>query len=151
MLRDRLRARLLVCVVQRENQGWVMPILAGCLLAICAGCSSKSSDRYIPSETQARPALEAALTAWKDGKQPGLIEGTPIPVHAVDSQWQTGKKKLTAYEIVAQEPGDGPPLFSVNLTIQGIAQPIVVRYYVVGKDPLWVYREEDYKAPKGGM
>jgi hypothetical protein len=137
--------------MQREKRGWVMPILAGCLLAVCAGCSSKSTDKFIPSETQAREALEAALTAWKDGKQPGLIEGTPIPVHAVDSQWQTGKKKLTAYEIVAQEPGEGPPLFSVSLTIQGSSQPTVVRYYVVGKDPLWVYREEDYNAPKGGM
>ncbi|HEV3438987.1 MAG TPA: hypothetical protein VG122_16595 [Gemmata sp.] len=137
--------------MQREKRGWVMPILAGCLLAVCAGCSSKSNDKFIPSETRAREALEAALTAWKDGKKPGLIDGTPIPVQAVDSQWLAGKKKLTDYEIVAQEPGEGPPLFSVRLTIQGSSQPIIVRYYVVGKDPLWVYREEDYNAPKGGM
>jgi hypothetical protein len=24
-----------------------------------------------------------------------------------------------------------------------------VRYYVVGVEPLWVYREDDYKAPAG--
>jgi hypothetical protein len=148
MLRDRLRASLLVSIVQRENRGWVMPFLAGCLLAVCAGCLNKSDNKYVPSETRARAALEAALTAWRDGKKPDQIEAAPIQVQAVDSLWRAGKE-LTVYEILAQEPGEGPPVFSVRLTIQGSDQPIVVRYYVVGKDPLWVYSEDDYKANTG--
>ena len=145
MLRDRYRS----CGPVWNVLGLAMPILVGCLLAVGIGCS-KSNDRFIPSETRAREALEAALTAWRDGKKPGQIEGTPIPTQAVDSQWQKGKI-LTAYEIGGQEPGvgDGPPVFSVKLTMEGVGEPILVRYYVVGKDPLWVYREDDYNAPAG--
>lgn len=97
---------------------------------------------------QAREALEAALTAWVEGKKPGLIEGTPIPVQAIDSQWRSGKK-LVSFQILAQEPSEGAPTFSVQLSISGKAQPVVVHYYVVGKDPLWVYSEDDFKASKG--
>ena len=113
-----------------------------------AGCSSNSYDKFIPSEERARQALESALNAWQDGKEPGAIDGAPMPVQAVDSQWRAGKK-LVSYEIVNQEPGEGPPVFTVNLTMQGNNKPLVVRYYVLGKDPLWVYREDDYKAPAG--
>lgn len=145
MLRDSF-----VYIVRGRGKGRLIPILMGCLLALSAGCSSKSTDKFIPSEPRAREALEAALNAWQDGKKAGTIEGAPMPLGAVDFQWQSGKK-LTAFEIVGQEPNDGPPIFSVRLTIKGINQPATVRYYVVGKDPLWVYREEDYNTPKGGM
>jgi hypothetical protein len=43
------------------------------------------------------------------------------------------------------EPAQGPKVFSVRLTMQKPAGELVVRYYVVGKSPLWVYREDDYK------
>lgn len=152
MPRDRRQGGLpdclacLVCIAPRENSCWLIPILAGCLLAICAGCSSNS--KYFPSETRARQALEAALTAWRDGKKPGPIEGSPVPLQAVDSRWRAGEK-LTAYEIAGLEPSQGPAVFSVRLTMEGTDQPIVVRYYVVGKDPLWVYREDDYNVSSG--
>lgn len=125
------------------------------LLVLCVfcsllvGCSSKGYDKYIPSEDKARQALEATLNAWRDGKKPGAVEGAPVPVQAVDSQWQVGKK-LRSYEIIGEEPNEGPRVFSVRLTLQRPAgQQATVRYYVVGKDPLWVYREDDYKAPAG--
>ena len=88
------------------------------------------------------------LAAWQEGKKPDQIEAASVPVQAVDSQWSAGKK-LVAYEIIAQEPGEGPPVFSVRLTIQGGKEPSVVKYYVVGKEPLWVYSEEDYKTKRG--
>jgi hypothetical protein len=111
------------------------------------GCSA-SNDKFVPTETKAREALEAALTAWRDGKTPDEIDGVPIKVQAAIALWRTGKK-LTDFEIVAQEPGEGVPVFSVRLTIKGRAQPLVTRYYVAGKDPLWVYSEEDYKSSAG--
>lgn len=129
------------------NLKLVLPPL--CFLALAAGCSGTGSTaKFIPSETNARAALEATLNSWQEGKKPDQIEGTEVPVQAADFQWRSGKK-LTSYEIISQEPGDGPPSFSVRLTIQGLKGPITVRYYVVGKDPLWVYREDDYNASKG--
>ncbi len=119
------------------------------LMGVCAGCASKGYDKYYPSEDKARQALEAALNAWRDGKKPGSVEGAPVPVQVVDSEWLHGKR-LQSYEIVGEEPNEGPRVFSVRLTLQRPAgQQATVRYYVVGKDPLWVYREADYKGPAG--
>jgi hypothetical protein len=121
----------------------------GLVFTVALGCASKSYDKYIPSEDKARQALEAALNAWRDGKKPGPVEGAPMPVQVVDSQWLYGKQ-LRSYEIVGEEPNEGPRVFSVRLTLQKPSgQETTVRYYVVGKDPLWVYREDDYKAPAG--
>lgn len=130
-------------------QNHILVFLSAGFLAAVAGCSSSTNDRFVPTENRARQALDAALTAWQEGKRPGAIEGAPMSLQAVDSQWQKGGK-LNEYEIVSQEPNDGPPLFTVKLTIEGVIQPTVVRYYVVGKDPLWVYREDDFNR-SGGM
>jgi hypothetical protein len=126
------------------------PLLAwGLLMVLCAGCTNKGYDKYIPSEDKARQALEAALNAWREGKKPGPVEGAPMPVQVVDSEWLNGKQ-LQSYEIVSEEPSEGPRVFSVRLTLKRPpTQQATVRYYVVGKDPLWVYREADYKAPAG--
>ncbi len=118
------------------------------LLLVCAGCSSRSYTKYIPSDDKARQALEASLNAWQDGKKPGPIEGAPQPVQAVDSRWQAGQV-LKSYEIIGEEASEGPRVFSVRLTLGKPAVQQTVRYIVLGKEPLWVYREDDYKAPAG--
>jgi hypothetical protein len=129
--------------LQKKSLLWVLS------LAICAGCSARGYDRYIPSEDKARQALEATLNAWRDGKRPGAIEGAPTAVQAVDTQWLAGQQ-LASYEIVGEESGEGPRVFSVKLTMKRPAgKQLSVRYLVVGKEPLWVYREDDYKAPAG--
>jgi hypothetical protein len=117
-------------------------------LVVCAGCSNRGYNQYIPSDDSARQALEASLNAWQDGKKPGPIEGAPQPVQAVDSRWQAGQV-LKSYEILNEEKSEGPRVFSVRLTLQKPAAQQTVRYIVLGKDPLWVYREDDYKAPAG--
>jgi hypothetical protein len=123
--------------------------LAGALLVLgCLGCQDRSYSKYVPAEDQARQALEAALGAWKSGKKFGPVEGASPAVQVVDSRWQAGHK-LQSFEVLGEEPGDGPKVFSVRLTLQRPAGQKVVRYVVLGKDPLWVYREDDYKAPAG--
>src|SRR5690242_8781773 len=114
------------------------PVLAlGLLLAAGAGCTDKNFDKYVPSEDKARQALEATLSAWRDGKKPGPIEGAPVAVQAVDSRWQRGER-IAGYEILNEESNDGPRLFSVRLMLQRPAgKQVTVRYFVVGKEPLW--------------
>jgi hypothetical protein len=116
----------------------------GLFLVLAAGCGGKGYERYVPSQKSARAALETALTAWQNGQPPGRIESGSPAIQATDSQWKAGKK-LASYEIVDEEPGDGPVWFSVRLKLQNAKKEQVVRYVVVGKDPLWVYREDDYK------
>ena len=120
----------------------------GALLVVSAGCSNGSYNKYIPSDDKARQALEAALNAWQQGKKPGPIEGAPLAVEAVDSRWQAGQV-LRSFEVLSEEKSEGPRIFSVRLTLQKPAKQQTVRYIVLGKDPLWVYREDDYKAPAG--
>ncbi len=132
------QVRLLLCA-----------LVCGLLLAAGTGCSSGYS-KYIPSENKAKQALEAALNAWKEGKKPGVIEGAPMALEAVDSQWRRGQQ-LRSFEILSEEPNEnGPRVFSVKLVMaQPANQEVTVRYFIVGKEPLWVYREDDYKAPAG--
>jgi hypothetical protein len=125
--------------------------LSVCLLAVAAaGCADRSNARYTPSEDSARQALEAALTAWQKGQaQPGAIPDATPAVQAVDSRWQAGDR-LQTFEVVGEESNlGGPRVFTVRLTMQAPVATKTLRYYVVGVEPLWVYREDDYQQPAG--
>jgi hypothetical protein len=113
------------------------------LLGLLAGCGDGLA-RYSPTPDEARSSLEAALTAWRDGKPFGEVEAKP-PVRPVDSVWQSGQQ-LQSFEIGAQEDGEfGTKQFVVKLAMKNNKESREVRYIVHGRDPVWVYREEDYK------
>jgi hypothetical protein len=123
-------------------------LLAAWSLAL-AGCSreGRRAEDFTPPADKARQALEAALNRWKGGQPPGRVSGTSPAVEVVDSRWKSGQK-LKDFEIIGEEPGGEPRFFKVRLTPPtGPAQE--VRYAVIGIDPLWVYREEDFKALSG--
>jgi hypothetical protein len=112
---------------------------------VCSGCGfGKGGGAATPSADLAGGALEKSLAAWNVGKRPGTLEGTDPPVQAVDSKWQSGAK-LGSFEILHEEASETERRFSVRL-VQG-NPPITeeVRYMVVGKGPILVYREEDYQ------
>lgn len=99
----------------------------------------------------ARKALDDSLAAWQSGGKPDqLASGTPA-VHPVDFQWQAGRA-LESYQIVADEPdpGDATKPFTVSLKLKPVkgakaaATETKTRYVVLGRDPVWVYREDDY-------
>jgi hypothetical protein len=111
-----------------------------CLLA---GCDSTHA-RYTPTSGEARGSLETALTAWRDGKPYGSISATP-PIQVADSAWQAGQA-VESFEIGAEEDGDeGTKQFTVKMKMKKPPGEQAVRYMVHGRDPVWVYREEDYK------
>jgi hypothetical protein len=126
---------------------WLM--LAGLMLACSLGCMQRSQEEFRASPENARRALETALTAWRDGQPVGEIRGGPVTIQAVDSRWKAGKK-LEQFEILSEEAGQtAVTVFSVRLKLKGAATPEMLRYMVVGRDPLWVYREEDFKGQSG--
>ncbi len=113
------------------------------LVGLLAGCGA-SHARYTPTSGEARSSLEAALTAWRDGKPYGPVEATP-PVQVADSAWQAGQQ-LESFQIGDEEDGgDGTKQFAVTLKMKKPPGDQAVRYFVHGRDPVWVYREEDYK------
>jgi hypothetical protein len=105
------------------------------------GCSQHNSEAdYETPDDTVQKSLTTALTAWKEGKP---------PIQVVDSKWLNGDK-LESFEILGEEDGpEGPSrVFSVKLTAPG-GEPQTVRYVLVGKGQVWIYREEDFGRATG--
>ncbi len=123
-------------------------LLTALVLIPLAGCRSSSTDRYVPESARAREVLTAALDAWKSGQPAGRVEHAP-PIEVVDSRWKSGEK-LSSYEISGEDTtAEGHRRFSVKLTLQQPQGTQDAKFIVLGLDPLWVYREEDYKKLSG--
>jgi hypothetical protein len=118
--------------------------VAGLLVALLGGCGDGNA-RYTPKGDEARSSLEAALTAWRDGKPCGPIDAVP-PVQVADSVWQGGAT-LASFEIGPEkDPGDGTRQFEVKLTLKTKEKSVRdVLYVVHGRDPVWVFNGDDYQ------
>jgi hypothetical protein len=115
--------------------------LAPLALATLAGCADAAA-RYTPTAGEARSSLEAALAAWRDGRPYGEIDATP-PVRVVDTAWLSGQK-VESFRVLDEQDRDGAKRFSVRLAMKSPRGEKDVAYVVHGRDPVWVYREEDY-------
>jgi len=117
-------------------------------LALVAGCNKAADEaKYTPAEGTARQALETALGQWRDGQaQPAKFPLGKVTVEVLDQVWSSGQK-LQGFEIVGEETGTGPRIFTVKLKTGKGEQ--TVKYYVVGIDPLWIYSEVDYRKQAG--
>jgi hypothetical protein len=118
-------------------------------LAACLGCGNGGTDQFLPSENVSRKALETALTAWQNCQPMDQVGSASPAIQVAEPRWKAGQK-LGGYEIVKEDNEDGHTYYSVKLKLKGAAREPLVRYVVVGKDPLWVYNEEEFKG-KGGM
>jgi hypothetical protein len=112
-----------------------------------AGCGG-GAKAFVPASASAREALNAALSAWKNGEKPDSLAARTPAVHAVDTHWRNGET-LLAYEVVKEEPGEGVQRLTARLTSKVAAAKAKetqseVTYIVVGRDPVWVYRDDDY-------
>ena len=123
-------------------------ILTGLCLMAVAGCGGQSEADYIPSESAARDALSASLTAWQSGQALGPVKLGDVSIDTFDARWQAGKK-LTSFEILREEPAEGPKKFVVSITLEGDAAPQEQIYLVVGNNPLLVFRQQDYDKASG--
>lgn len=114
------------------------------LLAAGAACSRRSrTEDFVPTQDAARAALEAYLKAWARGDTAQAVPDASPPVMAVDDLRGRGRT-LKAYTILGPVPADAPTCFAVQLTLGNPAAEVRERYVVVGLDPLWVWRYDDY-------
>jgi hypothetical protein len=123
----------------------LFPRLLAVLPTAClfAGCGA-SQARYTPTSDEARKSLEASLTAWRDGQAYGSVTATP-PIQVADSTWQGGGQ-IESFEIGdEQTDADGTKRFPVKLKMKKPPGDQSLHYVVRGRDPVWVFREEDYK------
>jgi hypothetical protein len=121
----------------------LLPVLLVTVSCAAAGCGG-SIRAYTPDSSSARQALDAALAAWQKGDKPDRLAGGPLPVQAHDFQWQAGQV-LERYELKGEEPGEGATKrFVVALKLKSSPKEVEARYVLVGRDPVLVYRGEDY-------
>lgn len=117
------------------------------VLAIAAGCGGRSDSghaRFIPGDESARQALTAALAAWQNGQAPGTLGDSPVPVEVIDTERRRGQR-LTGFSILGEVAGIGPRCFLVRLALDSPREDRRVRFVVLGQNPLWVMRFEDYE------
>jgi hypothetical protein len=107
---------------------------------------AEPADRFIPAEDSARVALESALKAWQDGDSSGnlRLEVGPPAVQVTDSFRRAGQS-LRNFDILGKTSTEGPYHFAVRLFLDHPTEEKTVRYVVVGVDPLWVMREDDFE------
>jgi hypothetical protein len=117
------------------------------LVVVVCGCGRASQDSFIPQATSARLALETALKAWQSGAAYDTIKSATPAVQPFDARWQSGMK-LKSFEIVREVPQEGPRKFEVRVELEG-TDPVTDVFLVVGKDPLHVFRDQDYQKASG--
>jgi hypothetical protein len=118
------------------------------IMVLSIGCGGAPEKKYIPKTDLARGALQAAFDRWKSGAKHGPVEDFRVRVDVFDARWQNGKK-LESYEILSEEPSDGPRIFLVKIKLDEDKEAKELKYFVVGKDPLLVFRELDYNKASG--
>jgi hypothetical protein len=119
-----------------------------------SGCGPKrvASD-YVPAASQARQALEQMLASWQRGetdKPEFQLSGGGPRVQIIDKEFKAGKKLLQS-EIVSEKPTqpNGPRQIAVKLTFEGSDSPVEATYFVVGIDPLLIFRDKEYEQASG--
>jgi hypothetical protein len=117
-----------------------------CFGAISSGCRARSAADFVPNSDLARSAVEASLNAWSKGQsQVDSIRGADadVGVELVDNFRAPGRE-LAAFEILGETPATNARAYAVKLTLSNPPEELKCRYLVVGIDPLWVFRQEDY-------
>jgi hypothetical protein len=119
---------------------------AALLAALAAGCSNSRPLPMAARPEAARPALESALAAWRDGKTPADLQTASPPVYVNDPDFARGRK-LVDFRVTTDGKPFGTGLrYDVTLTVQdGIRSPTVRKVaYRVATDPTTsIFREDN--------
>jgi hypothetical protein len=121
----------------------VLIALVGALSLVMVGCRKKQLN-YVPTQSDSEGALVAALDAWKSGLAAGEVPNTKPLVHITDQNRKHGQK-LESYNVMGEVAGSAGRTFVVNLRLTDPAEEIKTKYIIVGIDPIWVFRQEDYE------
>ncbi len=121
-----------------------LAVLATAVCLNLTGCGG--SKTYTPTAAGAKDTLNRALTSWQKGEKPNALESASPPINVGISDWQSGKV-LEKFEIVGEEaaPGEANKIFTTNIRFKGAKADTKAQFIVVGRAPIWVYGENDFK------
>ncbi len=122
------------------GRAWLLMIAVGMI-----GCSAPPPPvGIVPDSSTGRRALEVAMEGWKAGRPTGVVEPTIPGVQVVDTHRRPGQA-LEGFEILGESPDERARTFTVRLRLSSPEERPVVRFLVVGIDPILVFRQEDYE------
>ena len=107
------------------------------------GCQATAKN-FVPPSEEAQAAVKQALEAWQAGAMSGEIAGTKPQVFVVDMS-RKPNRRLERFEILGETPGRAGRMFAVQLQLTKPMESVKAEFVVVGIDPLWVFRREDYE------
>lgn len=119
-------------------------LFATWLVLVGFGCArTQRNEDFVPREETARQALDSYLSAWSRGNTSQSVPDGNPPVMVSDELRRNGRV-LKGYTILGVVPADAPICFAVQLSLENPTEERRERYVVVGIDPLWVWRYDDY-------
>ena len=118
-------------------------LLFGFVSVLVSGCHDRADD-FKPTTQLAENALVRALEDWKSGNPAGKIAGSEPAIHVTDTN-RTPKQALDKFKILGEKPGQSGRTFVVELSLKHPNEQLKTEYIVVGIDPLWVFRREDFE------
>lgn len=121
----------------RELLTWVSSLSIS-----AAGCAGRSQDaeRFVPQPATARSAVEAALNQWQNHKPSKELS---FKVEFVDTH-RNPEQRLENFDILGEAGSDAGRCFSVRLTLANPDELQTARFIVIGINPVWVFREDDF-------
>ena len=112
------------------------------VVGFLCGCHDRAAD-FTPSRERAEAAMIKAMDAWQAGQPAGeLPESKPL-IHVTDNHHQR-QRGLDEYRILGEKVTRSGRAYIVELTLKSPEEKVKTEYVVVGIDPLWVFRREDY-------
>jgi hypothetical protein len=118
------------------------------LFATIAGCERGAEPpppAFVPSWQEARQALNSSLSAWRDANVAQPASSDTPGVQTVDKQ-RKADKRLLSFQILGQLDIETTRQFTVRLNLEGEESPQLSKYNVLGRDPVWVFRLDDYEV-----
>ena len=116
-------------------------LVVASILAAC-GCGSEPPP-IVPDSALSRKALDAAMSAWKQGRPTGQIESTSPRIQVIDAHRVPGQT-LERYEVLSDTASPRARTFSVRLHMKNPDERVMERFLVVGLDPVLIFRQKDF-------
>jgi hypothetical protein len=129
----------------RRLTGWACCAALITSIAACErGDGEAATPAFVPSWAEARQGLESALSTWRDALSPSRALLDIRGVQFVDKQ-RKPDQRLLSFQILGQADSESARQFTVRLNLEGDESPQLVKYNVLGRQPVWIFRLEDYE------
>jgi hypothetical protein len=97
----------------------------------------------MPPAAVAREAVTAALEGWRRDKPPDRVDNGSRTVEIADTHRREGQT-LADFDVLGELAPDSGRRFAVRLQLENPSQVEKAQFVVVGINPLWVFRQEDF-------